>query len=47
MKLGAEKAADVSRIVANLKSDDVVLVLTTGDLGGMIPMLVQKLDSTG
>jgi UDP-N-acetylmuramate: L-alanyl-gamma-D-glutamyl-meso-diaminopimelate ligase len=45
-KLGADKGGDVASIIAHLQPDDVVLVLTTGDLGGMIPMLVEKLEST-
>jgi UDP-N-acetylmuramate: L-alanyl-gamma-D-glutamyl-meso-diaminopimelate ligase len=45
-KLGADKAGDVASIIAHLQPGDVVLVLTTGDLGGMIPMLVEKLEST-
>jgi UDP-N-acetylmuramate: L-alanyl-gamma-D-glutamyl-meso-diaminopimelate ligase len=45
-KLGADRTADVAAIAAHLTPSDVVLVLTTGDLGGMIPMLVEKLDST-
>jgi UDP-N-acetylmuramate: L-alanyl-gamma-D-glutamyl-meso-diaminopimelate ligase len=44
-KLGADKTADVATIADHLKPGDVVLVLTTGDLGGLIPVLVQKLDS--
>jgi UDP-N-acetylmuramate: L-alanyl-gamma-D-glutamyl-meso-diaminopimelate ligase len=45
-KLGADKTAGVAAIAAHLTANDVVLVLTTGDLGGMIPMLVEKLEST-
>jgi UDP-N-acetylmuramate: L-alanyl-gamma-D-glutamyl-meso-diaminopimelate ligase len=45
-KLGADKAADVAGVIAHLHPDDVVLVLTTGDLGGMIPILVDKLNSS-
>jgi UDP-N-acetylmuramate: L-alanyl-gamma-D-glutamyl-meso-diaminopimelate ligase len=45
IKLGTDKAANVVGIIARLRPSDVVLVLTTGDLGGMIPLLVDKLES--
>jgi UDP-N-acetylmuramate: L-alanyl-gamma-D-glutamyl-meso-diaminopimelate ligase len=45
-KLGADKTADVATIAGHLEPNDVVLVLTTGNLGGLIPPLVQKLDSS-
>ena len=44
--IGAEKARDVAMIASRLRPNDVVLVLTTGNLGGLIPPLVQKLDAT-
>jgi UDP-N-acetylmuramate: L-alanyl-gamma-D-glutamyl-meso-diaminopimelate ligase len=43
--MGADKKADLAAIAGRLKPNDVVLVLTTGNLGGLIPMLVEKLDS--
>jgi UDP-N-acetylmuramate: L-alanyl-gamma-D-glutamyl-meso-diaminopimelate ligase len=45
--IGADKNTDLAAIVRQLKANDVVLVLTTGNLGGLIPMLVEKLDSAG
>ena len=44
-RLGADIGANVAGVVPRLTPDDVVLVLTTGDLGGMIPLLVEKLES--
>jgi UDP-N-acetylmuramate: L-alanyl-gamma-D-glutamyl-meso-diaminopimelate ligase len=44
-KVGADKSADLTTIAGCLKSNDVVLVLTTGNLGGLIPPLVEKLES--
>jgi UDP-N-acetylmuramate: L-alanyl-gamma-D-glutamyl-meso-diaminopimelate ligase len=44
-KLGADKSADVATIAKQLKPNDVVLVLTTGDIGGLIPPLVRALES--
>jgi UDP-N-acetylmuramate: L-alanyl-gamma-D-glutamyl-meso-diaminopimelate ligase len=43
--IGADKNTDLAAITGQLKPNDVVLVLTTGDLGGLIPLLVEKLDS--
>jgi hypothetical protein len=40
-----DKNTDLAAITGQLKPNDVVLVLTTGDLGGLIPLLVEKLDS--
>ncbi|MEA2839808.1 MAG: UDP-N-acetylmuramate: L-alanyl-gamma-D-glutamyl-meso-diaminopimelate ligase [Methylobacteriaceae bacterium] len=44
-KLGGDKTADVATIAKHLKPNDVVLVLTTGDIGGLIPPLVGALES--
>jgi UDP-N-acetylmuramate: L-alanyl-gamma-D-glutamyl-meso-diaminopimelate ligase len=44
--IGAAKDRDVSTITAGLQPNDIVLVLTTGNLGGLIPPLVQRLDAT-
>jgi UDP-N-acetylmuramate: L-alanyl-gamma-D-glutamyl-meso-diaminopimelate ligase len=45
-KLGeADKIADAAAIAERLTPNDVVLVLTTGNLGGLIPILVEKLES--
>jgi UDP-N-acetylmuramate: L-alanyl-gamma-D-glutamyl-meso-diaminopimelate ligase len=43
--IGADTTIDLAAIAGRLKPNDVVLVLTTGNLGGLIPRLVEKLDS--
>jgi UDP-N-acetylmuramate: L-alanyl-gamma-D-glutamyl-meso-diaminopimelate ligase len=43
--IGADTNTDLAAITDRLKPYDVVLVLTTGNLGGLIPRLVEKLDS--
>jgi UDP-N-acetylmuramate: L-alanyl-gamma-D-glutamyl-meso-diaminopimelate ligase len=45
ISIGADKNTDLAAITGQLKPNDLVLVLTTGDLGGLIPRLVEKLDS--
>jgi UDP-N-acetylmuramate: L-alanyl-gamma-D-glutamyl-meso-diaminopimelate ligase len=44
--IGAGKDRDLAIIAGHLQPNDVVLVLTTGNLGGLIPPLVQRLDAT-
>jgi UDP-N-acetylmuramate: L-alanyl-gamma-D-glutamyl-meso-diaminopimelate ligase len=44
-KLSGDRTANVATIVDHLEPNDVVLVLTTGDLGGLIPPLVEALES--
>jgi UDP-N-acetylmuramate: L-alanyl-gamma-D-glutamyl-meso-diaminopimelate ligase len=44
-KLGGDKTADVATIAKHLKPNDVVLVLTTGDIGGLIRPLVGALEA--
>jgi UDP-N-acetylmuramate: L-alanyl-gamma-D-glutamyl-meso-diaminopimelate ligase len=47
LSIGTDKHGDVATIAGRLKPNDVVLVLTTGNLGGVIPPLVEKLNSSG
>jgi UDP-N-acetylmuramate-alanine ligase len=44
-KIGGDRTADVVTIANLLKPEDVVLVLTTGDIGGLIPPLLRALES--
>ena len=44
-KLAGDRTANVATIVDHLEPNDVVLVLTTGDIGGLIPPLVEALES--
>jgi UDP-N-acetylmuramate: L-alanyl-gamma-D-glutamyl-meso-diaminopimelate ligase len=44
-KIGGDRAADVATIADVLRPEDVVLVLTTGDIGGLIPPLVRALEA--
>jgi UDP-N-acetylmuramate: L-alanyl-gamma-D-glutamyl-meso-diaminopimelate ligase len=43
--IGVDEGSDLASICGHLRPNDVVLVLTTGNLGGLIPPLVQKLDA--
>ncbi len=43
--IGADQSADLDAIISHLQPEDVVLILTTGNLGGLIPPLVQRLDA--
>jgi UDP-N-acetylmuramate: L-alanyl-gamma-D-glutamyl-meso-diaminopimelate ligase len=43
--IGADTNIGLAAITGRLQPNDVVLVLTTGNLGGLIPLLVEKLDS--
>ncbi|MBV9066332.1 MAG: hypothetical protein JO004_11295 [Methylobacteriaceae bacterium] len=43
-KLGADATADATVVAKHLKPGDVVLVLTTGNLGGLLPKLVGALE---
>jgi UDP-N-acetylmuramate: L-alanyl-gamma-D-glutamyl-meso-diaminopimelate ligase len=47
ISVGADKGGDVATIAGRLKPNDIVLVLTTGNLGSVIPPLVEKLNSSG
>ncbi|MEA2859555.1 MAG: UDP-N-acetylmuramate: L-alanyl-gamma-D-glutamyl-meso-diaminopimelate ligase [Methylobacteriaceae bacterium] len=44
-KLGRDDKADLASITGKLRPGDVVLVLTTGNLGGLIPRIIEKLES--
>jgi UDP-N-acetylmuramate: L-alanyl-gamma-D-glutamyl-meso-diaminopimelate ligase len=44
-KLGGDRTANVATIVSHVEPNDMVLVLTTGDIGGLIPPLVEALES--
>jgi UDP-N-acetylmuramate: L-alanyl-gamma-D-glutamyl-meso-diaminopimelate ligase len=45
-KLGKDDKADLASIFGKLRVGDVVLVLTTGNLGGLIPRMIETLEST-
>lgn len=44
VRLGHDQAANVEAVISQLASDDVLLLLTSGDLGGMIVKLVTEMD---